>query len=136
MTTPTLLFVYGSLRTGSGSLMAERLSSAGTPVGPASVAGALYHAGAFPAMLHSDNPDDRVIGELWALHPDSVDSLLLMLDQYEGFSSDARFSSLFVRERVMVQFGDGSEQEAWVYRYNSPLPADTRIESGDWLLRD
>jgi gamma-glutamylcyclotransferase (GGCT)/AIG2-like uncharacterized protein YtfP len=136
MTAPTLLFVYGSLRTGSGSLMAERLSSGATPLGPASVPGALYHAGEFPAMLASDNPDDRVVGEVWALHPASAESLLQMLDQYEGFSPDERFSSLFVRERVIAQFDDGSEQESWMYRYGAPLPEDARIPSGDWLLRD
>lgn len=115
--------------------MSERLASEATFVGDASVPGALYDTGRFPAYLPHSDPDARVYGELWALRQESADSLLSMLDQYEGFAPDARFGSLFLRVRVVVQFGDGSEREAWMYRYNHHTEPESRVLSGDWMRR-
>jgi gamma-glutamylcyclotransferase (GGCT)/AIG2-like uncharacterized protein YtfP len=133
MTAPVLLFVYGTLRRGSGHLMAERLASAATYVGDASVNGALYDTGTFPACLPPEGPADRVHGDVWALQPAAAAELLALLDRYEGYAPDDRYDSLFVRVRVQVEFGDGSVQEAWMYRYNEVAQALTRISSGDWL---
>jgi gamma-glutamylcyclotransferase (GGCT)/AIG2-like uncharacterized protein YtfP len=135
MSGPELLFVYGSLRSGSGNLMAERLASEATHVGDATVAGALYDTGSFPAMRPCDDSSARVHGELWALHVDTAASLLAVLDQYEGYAPDARFGSLFVRVRAEVQFEDGSTREAWLYRYNHATDPASRIMSGDWQRR-
>lgn len=135
MSGPVLLFVYGTLRRGTGHLMSERLASQATYVGDASVAGTLYDTGPFPACLPPERPDDRVQGDLWAIPADQAEELLLMLDRYEGFAPDARYGSLFLRQRVPVRFGDGSEQEAWMYRYNQLPQTGQRVESGDWLNR-
>ncbi len=136
MSGQTLLFVYGTLRRGAGSLMGERLASEATHVGDASVAGVLYDTGPFPACVGTDDPSERVHGEVWAFRAESADTLLAILDQYEGFAPDARFGSLFLRDRVTVRFEDGSEQEAWMYRYNMPPESAVRVPGGDWLRRD
>jgi gamma-glutamylcyclotransferase (GGCT)/AIG2-like uncharacterized protein YtfP len=133
MTGPELLFVYGSLRRGSGSLMSERLASEATHVGDATVAGALYDTGTFPALRPDVDPTARVHGEVWALRPETTETLLAMLDQYEGYAPDARFGSLFRRVRVPVRFEDGSEREVWVYEYNHGTDQTSRVLSGDWL---
>jgi gamma-glutamylcyclotransferase (GGCT)/AIG2-like uncharacterized protein YtfP len=133
---PRLLFVYGTLRRGSRSLMAERLAGDATFVGEATVAGRLFDAGEYPACVPSTRPDERVHGEVFALHDDTRESLLAMLDQYEGFAADSRYSSLFVRERTIARFGDGSEQIAWIYHYNEGLDDATPIITGDWLARE
>lgn len=135
MTGPELLFVYGSLRRGSGNLMAERLASEATYVGDASVPGALYDTGPFPAYLPHSDPAARVYGEVWALRPESSETLLAVLDQYEGFAPDARYGSLFLRERVTVAFDDGSHRETWMYRYNHRATPESRVLSGDWMRR-
>lgn len=135
MTGPELLFVYGSLRRGSDNLMAERLTSEATYVGDASVPGALYDTGRFPAYLPHSDPAARVHGEVWALRPSSAESLLATLDQYEGFVPDARFGSLFLRVRVAVEFDDQSHGTAWMYHYNHRAAPESRIASGDWMLR-
>ncbi len=135
MSGPVLLFVYGTLRRNSGHLMAERLAGDATFVGEATVAGRLYHTGAFPASVAPFTPYDRVFGDVWAIPATRAESVLSMLDQYEGYAPDARFGSLFVRVRLPIRFGDGSEQEAWVYRYNQEVSDSEHIESGDWLLR-
>lgn len=135
MNTPTLLFVYGTLRRGSGSLMGERLASEATWVGDATVSGALYDMGPFPALVASDDAGERVHGEVWSMMPDRAEALIAMLDQYEGFAPDARFGSLFLRLRTVVRFDDGSEQQAWMYAYNMPPENAPRIPGGDWLKR-
>ncbi len=132
---PRLLFVYGTLRRGSDSLMAERLASDATFVGPATVSGVLYDTGRFPGCVPSTDPEQRVHGEVFALHGDTAGALLAQLDQYEGYAPDARYGSLFVRARIMVRFEDGSEQAAWIYHYNEPLGGAMPIASGDWMRR-
>lgn len=135
MSGPVLLFVYGTLRRNSGHLMAERLAGDATFVGEATIAGRLYHTGTFPATVAPSTPDDRVVGDVWAIPDATAESVLAMLDQYEGYAPDARFGSLFVRVRMPIYFGDGSEQEAWVYQYNQGVSESERIVSGDWLVR-
>ncbi len=135
MSGPVVLFVYGTLRRNSGHLMAERLAGDATFVGDATIAGRLYSTGTFPAITAPSTPDDRVFGDVWAIPESSGESVLSMLDQYEGYAPDARFGSLFVRVRMPIQFGDGSEHEAWVYQYNQGVSESERIVSGDWLAR-
>ncbi len=135
MSGQTLLFTYGTLRRGAGTLMGERLASSATYVGDASVSGVLYDTGQFAALLSADDESERVQGEVWALRADVAEQTLAMLDQYEGFAPDARFGSLFLRVRVPVRFEDGSEQEAWMYRYNQPAATGRRVPSGDWMQR-
>jgi gamma-glutamylcyclotransferase (GGCT)/AIG2-like uncharacterized protein YtfP len=133
---PLRLFVYGTLRRGSRSLMAERLAASATYVGDATVAGTLYDTGNYPACVPSLRADDRVHGEVFALHPGTATALLAELDQYEGFASDSRYASLFVREVTKARFADGSEQAVWIYHYNEGLDDATPITTGDWLARE
>ncbi len=132
---PRLLFVYGTLRRGSGALMADRLAAEATWVGEATVSGVLYDTGRYPACVRTEDAAQRVKGEVYALHPESSRLLLAQLDQYEGFASDARYESLFVREAVTVRFDDGSEQRAWIYLYNESLERASLVASGDWMAR-
>ena len=133
---PRLLFVYGTLRRGSASLMAERLAGQATFVGEGTVSGRLFDTGSYPACVPTTNPAERVYGEVFALRADTKDELLAVLDQYEGYAPDARYSSLFVREATIVRFVDGSEEVAWIYHYNEGLDDATPITTGDWLVRD
>jgi gamma-glutamylcyclotransferase (GGCT)/AIG2-like uncharacterized protein YtfP len=133
---PRLLFVYGTLRRGSRSLMAERLAGEATFVGEGTVSGRLFDTGAYPACIPTADPSERVHGEVFALRAETRDDLLAVLDQYEGYAADARYSSLFVRERTVVRFADGSEEVAWIYHYNEGLDDAIPITTGDWLVRD
>jgi gamma-glutamylcyclotransferase (GGCT)/AIG2-like uncharacterized protein YtfP len=132
---PRLLFVYGTLRRGSAALMAEVLSGEATYVGEATVSGVLYDAGSFPACVPASNAAQRVHGDVYALRDESASALLAQLDQYEGFSPDERFGSLFVREYARVRFDDGSEELAWIYHFNASLEHARVIASGDWNRR-
>jgi gamma-glutamylcyclotransferase (GGCT)/AIG2-like uncharacterized protein YtfP len=132
---PRLLFVYGTLRRGSSALMSELLAGEATYVGDATVSGVLYDTGSFPACVPTSDPTQRVHGEVYALRDESAGTLLAQLDQYEGYSPDERYGSLFVREYARVRFDDGSEELAWIYRFNNSLDQARRIPSGDWHQR-
>jgi len=132
---PRLLFVYGTLRRGSSVLMAEVLAGEATYVGEATVSGVLYDTGSFPACVPATDVSQRVHGDVYALRDESAETLLAQLDQYEGYSPDERFGSLFVREYARVRFDDGSEELAWIYRFNDSLEHARPIPSGDWKRR-
>lgn len=85
-----------------------------------SVAGTLYEAGKYPALLLGG--EGRVEGEIWRCPA----SLLRVLDRYEGIAE-----GLF--RRVAVE-ADG--QVCWVYvagpKLGPRLRPEAIIESGSW----
>ena len=129
------LFVYGTLRSDAGGPMHARWMRGVRPLGRASVAGRLYDAGPHPAAIPSDDPADRVVGELYAIEADA-DALLAALDAYEGIDAAHPALSLFRRERVAAEREDGVRVAAWVYFYNRPPQPMPRVTSGDWLRRE
>lgn len=74
------MFVYGTLRRG-GSNDITRLQPPARYLGPARVAGVLYHFGAYPDMILGGG--DRVQGEVHAVEP----ALEALLDAIEGLGT-------------------------------------------------
>ncbi|HEX6371723.1 MAG TPA: gamma-glutamylcyclotransferase family protein [Longimicrobium sp.] len=130
------LFVYGTLRSDAGGAMHRRLMRGVRRVGPASIPGRLYDAGRYPAAVPSDDPADRIAGELYAVDADAADALLAALDAYEGVDAAHPALSLFRRSVVAAEREDGMRVDAWVYLYNRPIGALPRVASGDWLRRE
>jgi gamma-glutamylcyclotransferase (GGCT)/AIG2-like uncharacterized protein YtfP len=82
--------------------------------------GALFHLGAFPALiLHGA---DRIHGEVWRCPPETLG----VLDSYEGV-----VEGLFERVRIHLERGD-----AWTYvagpNLRDRLETASRIPSGRW----
>jgi gamma-glutamylcyclotransferase (GGCT)/AIG2-like uncharacterized protein YtfP len=102
--------------------------------------GVLFDLGSFPgalppedlpAELRASMPETPVVhGELYRLEDTDI---LSTLDHYEGYDPDQPATSLFVRRHISLIEPAG--QAAWVYWYNGPVDADTRIPSGDWRNR-
>ncbi|MBW3571996.1 MAG: gamma-glutamylcyclotransferase [Gemmatimonadetes bacterium] len=132
---PVLLFVYGTLRAGAAGGMHARLMNGARRVGPASIRGRLYDAGRYPAATPSDDPGDRVAGELYAIDGDAGDALLAALDEYEGVDAARPARSLFRRSVIAAEREDGTRVPARVYFYNRPVDRLPRVTSGDWLQR-
>jgi gamma-glutamylcyclotransferase (GGCT)/AIG2-like uncharacterized protein YtfP len=109
-----LLFVYGTLRSQFTNDYAVLLRAQAELVGPASVRGAIYRVGHYPAWKPA--PAGEVWGELYLLR--EPERTLQELDAYEG--------SEF--ERVLVN----CPEPAWIYRYNLPTLESSRIQSGDF----
>jgi gamma-glutamylcyclotransferase (GGCT)/AIG2-like uncharacterized protein YtfP len=118
-----LIFVYGTLRRGSGA----RAMSARFPdskfIAEAKVSGSLYDLGAYPGLL-LDESDSLVTGEVYEVD----DELLKTLDDFEASSS-------YFRKQVEISLGT-DKRRCWIY-----VPEDnpefyahrTLISSGDWI---
>lgn len=118
------VFVYGTLRRG-GSNDITRLKPAPRYVGPAQVAGVLYHLGAYPGMLLGG--DRCVVGEVYAITP----ALDAVLDGIEGVQGDP--GDEYIRREVAVQVAE-QLLRCLVYEINPQhVVAAPEIPHGDWL---
>jgi gamma-glutamylcyclotransferase (GGCT)/AIG2-like uncharacterized protein YtfP len=136
MTSPTpadSLFVYGTLRPGADHPMAAVLAEASTHLGPACFQGRLYRVSWYPCVVPSDSPADRVLGDVFSLHPTSADDLLRRLDLYEGAQPRPDGPALYRRERRPVVLDSGRSLDVWIYLFNRPVDRLERIPSGDFL---
>lgn len=121
---PRCVFVYGTLRRG-GSNDITRLEPAPRFVGPALVAGVLYHLGSYPGMLLGG--DQSVVGEVYAIEP----ALEAILDAIEGVAGQP--GDEYIRREVVVLV-EGQSLACLVYEINPQyLRAAPVIASGDWL---
>lgn len=109
--------------------MARRLAAQAALVGPASCQGRLYLVAHYPGIVASDDPADRVIGEVYRL---GESALLDALDDYEGCGAGDPPPHEFVRRRHPVRCG-GRAFDAWVYFYTGSVAGLPRIASGDFL---
>lgn len=114
---PTLLFVYGTLRSEFDNRYARLLRKQATLVGRATVPGAIYRISHYPG--YRAEPAGEVHGELYDLHDAAT---LETLDDYEG--------SEF--ERVKIQVNGAA---AWIYRLREEPAPGSRIESGDFAAQ-
>ena len=118
------LFVYGTLRRGSGNRFARLLESQARLVGNARMQGRIYNLGRYPGVTPSDGPGDWVRGEVFRLTQPAA--MLAKLDAYEG--------PLFARVPQRVYLPSGMHL-AWVYLYKGTPPEGRRIISGEWIRR-
>jgi len=132
--TPSLLFVYGTLRRDFDSPMAKRLVRKADWLGTATCRGRLYLVAGYPGMVLSDDPRDRVTGDLFRLFEPAP--TLALLDRYEkcgpGFPEPAEYR----RELLPVTAADGACVRAWCDLYNQPVDLLETAPSGDYLPFD
>lgn len=120
------LFVYGTLRAGSGHAQQQALAQRAAHIGAAWVAGQLLCLGDYPGLIPGPG---RVRGDLYQL-PASQD-VLLALDAYEEVRGEA--DDLYRRYLTWVEQASGLRVWAWVYWYAQPVKQQPRLASGDWL---
>ncbi|OPF91450.1 gamma-glutamylcyclotransferase family protein [Rhodopseudomonas palustris] len=121
------LFVYGTLMRGYDHPMARLLSSNAEFLGAASIPGRLYLVRHYPGLVPSDDPADRVHGEVFRLHrPDEV---LAQLDDYEGCGPRDQRAE-YRREIACVTLEGGTELDAFVYYFNWDVARLPHIATG------
>jgi gamma-glutamylcyclotransferase (GGCT)/AIG2-like uncharacterized protein YtfP len=123
-----LIFFYGTLMSAFQPEVLARLDGQLQSTGRGSIAATLFDLGSYPAAIPA--LDGRVRGELYRMR--DVGRVLFVLDEFEGYSSSDRFTSLYVRDEAAVRLDDGQVVTAWVYFYNAPLVGAPRIDSGDY----
>lgn len=113
MNEPALpIFVYGTLQ--RGQCREPCWPRMPLRVEPATVRGALYDLGPYPALADGD---DTIAGELWHLGEGDLPVTLAALDRVEGFAGQA--NDLYHRVTITCQTA-GRPVEAWTYRYARP----------------
>lgn len=124
MSDPSHIFVYGTLRPGSGHPMARRLSLRARLVGRGSVPGRLYDMGWYPAAVFDVDDKRVIVGDVFALAPGG--RLLAELDNYEGGDPN------YARAPLRVKLADGGTLTAWAYGVPE-VPKARLIPSGDFI---
>jgi gamma-glutamylcyclotransferase (GGCT)/AIG2-like uncharacterized protein YtfP len=122
-TVTSYLFAYGTLRRGAREPARELLAGHAMFVGMGWIRAKLYDLGAYPGAVPSEQPTDRVYGEIHRLR--QAAAVFKRLDQYEG--------EHFKRQQVSVSVSTGKKISAWVYLYRGPVKETKRIPSGDYL---
>lgn len=132
--TTDYLFVYGTLRPACRH-PAHRIFAAGAErIGCGWLQGRLYEVSGYPGAVLSDDPADRVAGELYRLT--DPEALLARLDDYEEAAEHFPPPREYRRCRVAVHLADGRSVTAWVYLYNRPTANLSPIPGGDYCKAD
>ncbi|MEO0424622.1 MAG: gamma-glutamylcyclotransferase family protein [Pseudomonadota bacterium] len=135
------LFVYGTLRTSADHPLGKMLSEGADCIGSGTIQARLYIVddpdeegpNSYPAALPSQNPNDRVRGEVFRLH--DPQTLLPVFDDYEACSPRWEEPHEFLRRKVRVRMDSGDEMTAIAYLYTWDISTAHPIESGDYKER-
>jgi gamma-glutamylcyclotransferase (GGCT)/AIG2-like uncharacterized protein YtfP len=126
---PSLLFVYGTLRQASAAPMAVALRTGAHWVAPGEVRGFLYRLSGYPGLV-PDASGGPVIGDLFAMQ-DSA-QMLTLLDDYEECSPRFPEPHEYRRITLAVATADGPVH-AWTYAYAWSTDNAELIAGGDFL---
>ena len=124
------IFVYGTLRKQSTSTMNHVLAQHCRYVAEGYLQGKLYEVNAYPAAIDSDNPNDKVYGEVYEL---TDSTLLLELDTYEECTDQFPKPHEYLRKKRLITLFDGRSVTAWVYIFNHTVLNLIPIVSGDYF---
>ncbi|MFC4874753.1 gamma-glutamylcyclotransferase family protein [Negadavirga shengliensis] len=125
------LFVYGTLRSGFGHPMWERLRNSSSLLGEGYFCGLLYDLGPYPAAVRSAHEEEVVRGEIYALEDE--ENLLEALDRYEGIDEKLDGVAEYTRKKVKAFLDGGREYWSWVYLYEGYTDHLVPIPEGDYL---
>ncbi len=129
--TSRYLFTYGTLRK---HIRPDFLNFEASSrfLGMGTVQAQLYDLGHYPCLVRSENPADRVIGEVYEIHEEELEDVLTKLDRYEGVNRIDPDKGLYRRELLEVRLEDGRTLQAWAYIYNQNIEGARRIPHGDY----
>lgn len=127
----TLVFVYGTLRTGASQDYRMR---GATSLGSATIQARLYRVHQdFPGItLSGTSSEDLLQGEVFSgVSP----ALLDELDLYEGCNPALPPAEhLYRRVRVSATLqGSGKSKSCWVWEYRRKVKEEDYLANGDWL---
>lgn len=124
-----LLFIYGTLqRQGAAHHL---LIGQATFLGPAWLQGRLYEVDGYPGAVLSDDPRDRIQGELYRMQRSDI--LLARLDAYEEIGPQFPEPHEYRRTQVSVMTVRQKPHAAWTYIYNRCTRNLAQIPSGRWI---
>jgi gamma-glutamylcyclotransferase (GGCT)/AIG2-like uncharacterized protein YtfP len=119
------LFVYGTLKKEFNNPYARIVRKHARLVSTGRINAVLYRVSTYPAAVLSRDPTAWVEGEVYLI--DDYDTLLRLLDEYEGYDAGNPAGSLFVRAAVPVDVDNAASQLCWVYLFNGPVANLTKV---------
>ncbi len=125
------LFVYGTLRAGSGVPAAEALRRYAHFYATAHTRGRLYLIDHYPGLVPAVTQAERVSGEVYRVTKPV--KLFRWLDTYEECTAAFPRPHEYQRKKVPVHMDSGGRLFAWAYVYNRSVAGRARITSGDFL---
>jgi gamma-glutamylcyclotransferase (GGCT)/AIG2-like uncharacterized protein YtfP len=125
------LFVYGTLLSAFNIPMHNKIRPFMEFRGWGTVQGILADLGPYPGLIISDDPGDRVHGEIYRIR--DAFSLFALLDPFEGIDDIIFGPHEYKRRLRPVCMINGLELNAWVYLYNRDPKGYHVIESGSYL---
>lgn len=126
-----LLFVYGTLCRKSEHAIARRFHQQARFVSEAWLAGQLYDAGGYPALVEEEACAAWVKGELYHL-PYAMKTLAL-LDAYEESSPQFPAPQEYARVQSFALDTAWQVHTCWVYVYQWSIADFSHLPSGEWL---
>ena len=125
------LFVYGTLLKDLNNGMSRFLQSNSEFLGNAYINGRLYDLGWYPGVVLSNDPSEKVYGQLFKLK--NTETVFKVLDDYEGIGGDNPKPYEYSRERAQAFLEDGTQMGTWFYEYVLSTENLTLIPSGNFL---
>lgn len=127
----TLLFVYGTLRRAVEAPAYSLFADQADFFDHGSIGARMYDFGNYPGVVLSDDPADRVYGELFLLH--AAETTLKLLDEYEGIHRGTKpWPEQYARVELPVASESHGTVTAWVYSYLLAVEGKPRIVHGDY----
>jgi gamma-glutamylcyclotransferase (GGCT)/AIG2-like uncharacterized protein YtfP len=124
----TLFFVYGTLRRGDDNDITQ-LSPAPEFVGSATIAGTMYHLGAYPGVTLGARTqgEGRIVGEVYAVSQKLEEKLDAIESEYPAQPDE------YFKRQIQVNL-QGKALDCLVYEINPAYTAGKPIiASGDWV---
>ena len=90
--------------------------------------GRLYRVSSYPGVVASTEAEDQVGGDVLKLR--NAAEVLPELDRYEACGPGFAEPTEYLRKQDTVTLASGEELAAWIYLYNWPVDARSRIASG------
>jgi gamma-glutamylcyclotransferase (GGCT)/AIG2-like uncharacterized protein YtfP len=125
------IFVYGTLRRGADTVMSRLLSQHANFVDTATYRAHLYKVNGYPGVVPSNDPNDKVQGDVYQIH--HADVILPLLDHYEEVGLGFPEPNEYTRRKQTVLLNNGCAIEAWVYIYNHPTEGLELIRPGNFI---
>jgi len=124
------LFVYGTLKREAKSEMHRFLAQHADFVDDARYCGKLYRVDGYPGAVASDDPNDKVYGEVYLIRDPEI--LFPVLDRYEECGKEFPEPNEYARRKQEVCLGSSASVTAWLYLYNRSTQVLPLIESANF----
>lgn len=111
---PDLLFIYGTLHPDRAPAEIASAARRLVPHARGTIRARLYDLGEYPGAILDTNAEP-ISGEVFLV---PAAATLARLDAYEDYRPADPAAGLFLREKAVVTFDDGTSQICWVYTYN------------------